>query len=99
MEQFFREEKRKGRKRSGTSSLTKSFKAILADTALIQNLSNPQSMNILLKGKSSLVERFAQIDAALVRQEMEKHQEEWRDLPKALKNILKIPDLPQKLFQ
>ena len=56
-------------------------------------------MNILLKGKSSLVERFAQIDAALARQEMEKHQEEWRDLPKALKNILKIPDLPQKLFQ
>jgi hypothetical protein len=43
-----------------------------------------------------LVERFAQIDAALVRQEMEKHQEEWRDLPKGLKNILKIPDLPQK---
>ncbi len=42
MEQFFREEKRKGRKRSGTSSLTKSFKAILADTPLIQNLSNPQ---------------------------------------------------------
>jgi hypothetical protein len=28
---------------------------------------------------------------------MEKHQEEWRDLPKGLKNILKIPDLPQKL--
>ncbi len=75
MEQFFREEKRKGRKRSGTSSLTKSFKAILADTPLIQNLSNPQYMNILLKGKSSLVERFAQIDAALVRQEMEKHPE------------------------
>ena len=71
MEQFFREKKRKGRKRSGTSLLTKSFKAILADTPLIQNLSNPQYMNILLKGKSSLVERFAQIDAALVRQEMD----------------------------
>ena len=99
MEQFFREEKRKGRKRSGTSSLTKSFKAMVADTPLIRNLNNPQYMNILLKGKSSLVERFAQIDAALVRQEMEKHQEEWRDLPKGLKNILKIPDLPQKLFQ
>ena len=99
MEQFFREEKRKGRKKSGTSSLTKSFKAILADTPLIQNLSNPQYMNILLKSKSSLVERFAQIDAALVRQEMQKHQQEWRDLPKGLKNILKIADLPQKLFQ
>ena len=91
MEQFFREEKRKGRERSGTSSLTKSFKAILAETPLIQNLSNPQYMKLLLKkllkGNSSLVERFAQIDAALVRQEMEKHQEEWRDLPKGLKNV------------
>ncbi len=67
---------------------------MVADTPLIQNLSNPQYMNILLKGKSSLVERFAQIDAALVRQEMQKHQQEWGDLPKGLKNILKIPDLP-----
>ncbi len=30
---------------------------------------------------------------------MQKHQQEWRDLLKGLKNILKIPDLPQKLFQ
>lgn len=49
MEQFFREEKRKGRKKSGTSNLSRSFKAMIADTPLVRNLENPQYMEILLK--------------------------------------------------
>ena len=56
-------------------------------------------MEILLKGKQSLEQRFAQIDAQQVREEIKKHQEEWRDLPKGIKQMLKMPDLPQKLFQ
>ena len=72
---------------------------MVADTPLIKNLDSPKYMSILLKGERNLIERFAQINTNIVRQEMEKHQEEWRDLPKGLKNILKISDLPQKLFQ
>lgn len=99
MEQFFREEKRKGRKRSGTASLSKSFKAMVADTPLVRNLDNPQYMEILLKGKPNLEQRFAQIDTQQVRDEMKKHENEWRDLPKGIKHILKMSDLPQKLLQ
>ncbi len=99
MEQFFREEKRKGRKKSGTSSLSRSFKAMVANTPLVRNLENPQYMEILLKGKQNLEQRFAQIDAQQVREEMKKHDEEWRDLPKGIKKMLKMTDLPQKLFQ
>lgn len=99
MEQFFREEKRRGRKKSGTSSLSRSFKAMVADTPLVRNLENPQYMEILLKGKQNLEQRFAQIDAQQVRENMKKHEEEWRDLPKGIRRMLKMPDLPQKLFQ
>ena len=56
-------------------------------------------MEILLKGKQNLEKRFAQIDARQVREEMKKHEEEWRDLPKGIKRMLKMTDLPQKLFQ
>jgi hypothetical protein len=99
MEQFFREEKRKGRKKSGTSNLSRSFKAMIADTPLVRNLENPQYMEILLKGSQSLEQRFAQIDAQQVRFELKKHEEEWRGLPKGIRRMLKMPDLPQKLFQ
>ena len=56
-------------------------------------------MPILLKETKSLQQRFAQIDAKLVREEMKKSQEQWRDLPKGFKKMLKMPDFPQKLFQ
>jgi len=40
LERFFRGEKRRSRKKSGTASLNKVLKAVLADTPLVQNLKN-----------------------------------------------------------
>jgi hypothetical protein len=72
---------------------------MIADTPLVRNLEIPQYMKILLKGNQNLEQRFAQIDTQKVREEMKKHEEEWRGLPKGIRRILKMPDLPQKLFQ
>lgn len=70
LERFFRDEKRRGRKKTGMASLNKMLKAILADTPLVQNLKNPEYMKIILNGCSTLAERFSQIDAHLVQKEM-----------------------------
>lgn len=42
LEQFFRGEKRRIRKKTGTSSLSKSLKTILADTPFVKNLEKPE---------------------------------------------------------
>lgn len=70
LERFFRDEKRRGRKKTGMSSLNKMLKAVLADTPLVQNLKNDKYMEIILNGCSNLAERFAHIDAQQVQQEM-----------------------------
>ncbi len=70
LERFFRNEKRRGRKKTGMVCLNKQLKAILADTPLVQNLKNDKYMEIILNGCSDLAERFSQIDVHLVQQEM-----------------------------
>ena len=62
LERFFRKIKRLGRKKSGTSSLNKMMKAILAETPLVKNLENEEYMAIILDGRATLAERFSQID-------------------------------------
>ncbi len=69
LERMFREEKRRSRKKSGTASLNKVLKAMLAETPLVQNLRNKE-LDIVLDGCSTLAERFSQIDAGLVQKEM-----------------------------
>ncbi|MCP4002515.1 MAG: hypothetical protein GY727_16565 [Gammaproteobacteria bacterium] len=45
----------------------KTLKTMLAQTPLVKNLENPQYMEIILNGKVSLAERFAEIDIVQVR--------------------------------
>jgi hypothetical protein len=66
LERFFRSEKRQNRKKSGTSSLNRTLKTILADTPLVRNLANEEYHNIILGDCSSLAERFSQIDRKMV---------------------------------
>ena len=96
MEQFFREEKRKRRKKSGQSSLNKTLKAMLADTALVKNLTNADYMKILLQGKPSLENCFADIDIEQVRLKLREENEQLKKYPKGMRKIFKIPDLPAK---
>lgn len=97
LERFFRGEKRRGRKKSGTASLSKMLKTILADTPLVQNLKNNEYMEIILNGCSSLTERFAQIDAHLVRQEMANAANSSERVLPGIKKMVRDIDLTTKI--
>ena len=72
---------------------------MIADTPLVRNLKNPDYVNILLKGKTSLADRFADIDIQLVRQEEKKNAERWKKYPKRMRRLFKTSHLPQKLVK
>jgi len=68
---------------------------MLADTPLVKNLDNQNYMNILLKGKATLEERFAAIDSTMVRDELiKKDQTSQKILPEIVK-LIKEPKLPE----
>jgi hypothetical protein len=97
MEQFFRHEKRGYRKRTGTSNLTKTLKAMIANTPLVKNLENKEYSKIILKGCNGLEERFAQIDSKLVIEELRKSRIESENIPLSMKKMIKKVDLPKKI--
>ncbi len=97
IEQFFRAEKRQYRKKSGTASLSKTLKTILADTPLVRNLQNEEYYKIILNGCSSLSERFSQIDAILVRDYLKKAQNNQEKIFPAARKMIRHSDLPQKI--
>ena len=96
LERFFRDMKRGYRRRTGNKSMGKTIKAMIADTPLVKNLDNPQYMDILLDGKSTLQERFAELDIQTVRREIMMNQEGSGKIPSKLKNIIKHLDFLQK---
>lgn len=98
LEQFFRAIKYMYRKKSGRNKLTKTLKAMIADTTLVKNLENPQYMEILLKDKNNLVELFAEIDVQLVRMELKENQSE-QVMPLHLKKALRKPNFPTQLVE
>ena len=97
LERFFRGEKRRGRKKSGTASLNKTLKTILADTPLVRNLENPEYLKTVLNGCASLAERFAQIDDELARDKLKQASTDQGKVPPGLRKLIKQLDLPQKI--
>jgi len=97
LERFFRDLKRKCRKRTGTISLNKTLKTILSDTPLIKNLENKGYLDIILDGCDTLEQRFARVDSKLVLQELDKNKKETARLPQLLKKMIRLPEFPQKL--
>jgi hypothetical protein len=96
LERFFRDLKRMYRSKAGTQSLNKVIKAMLADTPLVKNLSNPEYVKIILNGHNTLEDRFAEIDEKLVRQEMKK-SEDHQGISARMKKVLRKPNLPSLL--
>jgi len=96
LERFFRDIKRMYRSKSGTQSLNKVIKAMLADTPLVKNLSNPEYVQIILNGHNTLEDRFAEIDEKLVRQEMKK-SEVNQGISARMKKVLRKPNFPSLL--
>ncbi|HKI48134.1 MAG TPA: transposase, partial [Desulfobacteria bacterium] len=93
LERFFRGEKRRGRKKSGTVSLNKMLKTILADTPLVRNLEDQEYRKAILNGCASLAERFSQIDAKLVREKLKQAEKDRGKVPPALRKLIRQLDL------
>jgi len=98
LERFFRGEKRRDRKKSGTASLNKTLKTILADTPLVRNLENDEYLKIILNGCSTLAERFSQIDDQIVREQLRHAEKNREKIPPEVKSIIKQADLPEKMY-
>ena len=102
LERFFRDIKRSHRRKSGTHSMHKKLRALLADTPLVKNLENEDYLGILLHGNATLEERFAEIDVNTVRENLNRSQEHSERIPAVIRRLIKRPDLPQiitDLFQ
>lgn len=97
MERFFRDFKRANRKKTGTVSLNKTIRSMLADTPLVKNLGNPEYLNILLDGSSSLEERFEKIDSRIVTERLKAQQEKDKRMSPAMRKIVRLPDLPDRI--
>lgn len=97
LEQFFRKLMRTYRKKNGFNSMERVLKTMLPDTPLTMNLKNKEYMQILLAGKKTLEERFAEIDSKKVRRRLEQSRIGTSTMYPQLKKIIRIPDLPESI--
>ena len=98
LERFFRDLKRRNRKRSGNLSLNKTLKSILADTPLVKNLDNPDYMESILDDCRTLEERFAKIDSNIVVEKLKIEQKKQQLISPTMKKIIQRADLPERLI-
>ena len=97
LERFFRDLKRSHRKKSGTVSLTRTLRSILADTPLVKNLGNPDYMEIILNGSSTLEERFAKIDRRMVIEKLKLEEKKCVRISPEMKKLIRSPDFTEQL--
>jgi len=97
LEQFFRTLMRTYRKKNGFQAMERALKAMLKDTPLVMNLKNKDFMDILLDGKKSLAQRFADVDAEIVRRQMKKSTVQGTLSSARLKKIVSAPTFPESL--
>ncbi len=89
LERFFRSYRKSCRRKSGNNKMTKILQTMLADTPVVKNLENPEYRKILLNGKTSLEERFAEIDAEVARDELKRAKNKNEKIPNKLKKIIR----------
>jgi hypothetical protein len=98
LEQFFRRLKHANRRRTGNASSRRMLRTILAETPLVRNLENPAYMKILLNGKASLKEVFAETEIGTLREAFREAQDAPGKIPTKLKALISMPDFPEKLL-
>jgi hypothetical protein len=97
LEQFFRHLKRAHRRRTGNASSSRMLRTMLAETPLVRNLQNPTYLKILLNGKATLEELFAEIEIDTFRQAFREAQKSPEKIPSELKPLIAMSDFPEKL--
>lgn len=95
MERFFRDFRRGARHRSGHNSISRLLQSMIADTPLVRNLENPGHLKILLNGQATLEERFAQVDAETVREELRTAQGSMEKVPAKIPELIALPAFPE----
>jgi hypothetical protein len=98
LEQFFRYLKRAHRRRTGQASTSRLLRTMLAEAPLVKNLQNPAYLALLLDGKATIEEVFADIDIATVREEARRLQRDFDPIPPTIKRLVGKPDYPEKLL-
>ena len=97
LERFFRGEKQRGRKKSGTASLSKLLKTTLAETPLVQNLKKSEYREIILNGCHTLADRFSKIDSHLIQKEMENAKSSREKILPGVKKMVADSNLTSKI--
>lgn len=97
MERFFRDFRRAARRRSGHNSISRLLQSMIADTPLVRNLENPGYLKTLLNGQATLEERFAQIDAETVREELRTVQGSLEKVPPKIRQLIALPAFPEAI--
>jgi hypothetical protein len=97
LERFFRDLKRSNRKKSGTVSLNRTLKSILADTPLVKNLDNPDYLEIILDGCNTLEERFEKIESRMVLEKLEAAKKSNGRISPEVKKLIRRPDFAERL--
>ena len=70
---------------------------MLAQTPLVRNLQNPEYMKILLDGKTTIEDVFAEIEITRLREELKTAQQNPEKIPAKIKSIINEPQYPEKL--
>ena len=89
--------KRGNRRKSGTISLTRTIKSILADTPLVKNLDNSNYLKIILDGCNTLEERFEKIDSRMVLKRLDAEEKNNERINPVVKKIIRRPDFQERL--
>ena len=97
MERFFRDFRRGTRRRTGHNSISRFLQSMIADTPLVRNLENPAYLKVLLQGRATLEERFAQIDIDVVRKELLVAQASLEKVPSKIRQLIAVPAFPQTI--
>lgn len=89
LERLFKDSQSHHRRKTGKNSRAKSLKTMFADTLLVKNLENPAIYNLLLNGKTSLAERFSEINDELLQEKLESAEDQEERLSPAVRKMLR----------
>lgn len=98
LEQFFRGIRRLHRRTTGNNSMCKKLQSMFADTPLVKNLDKPDYMCLILNGKKSLEERFADISHDVIMTKMKDAQDIDGKIPRKIIKFLRKKETMTKLL-
>ena len=97
LEQFFRGLMRAYRKKNGFASVERVLEKMLPDTPLAMNLNNAEYTKILLGGKTTLAERFAEIDSREIHNRLVHATTTTGSISPRTRKIIRLPNLPESI--